>query len=174
MSYPIHEENYDRADKRDRINLRETDDFLAVARKQEEADYSQILVNATIEEEQTHLSVKPKVQDYPGIPESERKRDNVEKIMMTEPTRMIDPVKTPPVKGTVSGGMREFLEVRSIQAKTKAGAIPVTKMYREEFFESQPAQGLPVTERKISGTPVQGLNLLDQFFNFVNRIFKVS
>lgn len=148
--------------------------MLAVERQVEAEKISQILVDEAVQREQVRLSVDHIVQDYPGIPESKRVMDSVEIVMGTEPEKMFHAVKVPPtLGGTVSSKLKNLMGVANIRAKTRIGAVPIAKI-RAMVKKSKPAQGLPVTEKGISSTPVKSLNLLDQFFNYVNALLKVK
>ena len=173
--YSSRERDTDREDLLAISHLRPFEDrTLAVERQVEAEKTSQILVDEIIQKEQVSLSVDHIVQDHPGIPESKRVMDSVEKIMVTDPEKMFNPVKIPPtLGGTVSSKLKNLMGVANIRAKTKAGAVPLGRI-RARVKRSQPAHGLPVTEKAISSTPVQSLNLLDQFFNYINVLLKVK
>lgn len=172
MSYSSKEDNYDNAENLFRGELRPPEYYrLSVERDRDAERVSQVLVNEALEKEQTLLAVKLKVQDYPGIPEGGRVMDNVEVIMKTDPEYMYHGVKVPLTKGgTVTSRLKNLMGVANIRGR---GAIPVGRL-RARVKKSDPAQGLPVTEKGVSGSPVQSLNMLDQFFNFVNALLRVK
>ena len=172
MSYPRDERNNDREDAVLRSQLRpSTERVLAIARKTEDEKISQTLVDETIQKEQVEFSVNPQVQDHPGIPEGERKMDNVEKIMATDPVRMFNPVLNPPAKSTIPSWLKKLMGVPEIRARTHYGAVPQPRG-RVVVPKSPPAHGLPVVGRSMKDTPVKTLNPLDQFFNWLNAFLR--
>ena len=167
MSYPTHEEDYDREEQRDRQNLRIVGKTAAQTVIEDEK-LSQLLVDSTIQKEQKEYFISPPIQDHPGEPESLREMDSVEEAMATTPQKMYNPATNPLIeRTTVSRRLKKMLGVPSIRSR---GGI--TEFKERSVAKSQPAQGHPVTGRVTPDTPVKSLNLLDQFFNWVNAFLK--
>jgi hypothetical protein len=139
---------------------------IAVERETAREKESQILVDNTIQFEQEEFKGSPVVQEHPGeivgIPENK-----IEDIVISDPQKLYHPVKVPPTLSTVTARLKNRMGVAEIRARTRGEAVKSPfRIQPTKVFES--AFGLPIEERSIKNTPVKSLNLLDQFFNWLN------
>lgn len=192
---PRDERDIDFADRRLRETLRPVG-TLAIEREIAQEKASQVLVDNIIQIEQNEFQPVIPIQEHPGEltsppPPLERiihpngawteHQQELEGIIVSEPEKVVDPVKTVPLeRTTVDREERVRMGVPVIESTTKLRAVPkaVHTMvpgapgYEEDIKRRLATQenafGLNIEERVVKDTPVQGLNLLDQFFNWLN------
>lgn len=155
---------------------------IAIERQTATEKESQVLVDNTIQIEQKKFEPVIPIQEHPGEsikppPPLERiinpngawarHQQELEKIIVSEPQKLYQAVKVPPTLSTIPARLKKRMGVAEIRAGTKGEAVKSSiKIQPAKEFES--AFGLPLAERSIKDTPVKSLNLLDQFFNWLN------